>query len=99
MTTREATPVYVDAATVFAEGRLSAFRDVANLLGRRDMGGVPPELHHMVRAAWATVIHNQWLAEQGRPVDIPPLPNRDVLMARVHAFLATFPDVRDDYRD
>lgn len=38
MTTRAHTDVVLDAATVFAEGRLSAFRDAANILEKGNAG-------------------------------------------------------------
>lgn len=92
MSDRAVTPRYVDAATVFAEGVLSGLRTAANLVGRSDVGLIPPELSHAIMVWRSVVYHNQWLAMKGRPADLPPLPDRTVLMARIDAFLALFPD-------
>ncbi|WP_266170762.1 hypothetical protein [Dyella subtropica] len=95
MTAREYTVIEVDAATVYAEGMLAGLRTAANIIGRTDQGDIPPQLHAQVRAWRATVYHNEWLAQQGRAAPMPTLPNRDALMARIHAFLLTFPDTDD----
>lgn len=93
MTGRTATPVYVDAATVYAEGMLAGLRAACNIVGRHDAGDIPPQLSRLVTEWRAHVYHNQWLAERGRPADLPPVPDRAHVLARIHAFLATFPDV------
>ncbi len=140
MTARAHTDVILDAATVFAEGRLSAFRDAANILDGANLGlltgyqrraidemfercaakageaewwraecvallavlaqcelNVPPRLHAKVREARAIVIHNAWLAQQGRPLDLPSLPPREQLLSRIHAYLIQFPDTDHAY--
>lgn len=140
MTARAHTDVILDAATVFAEGRLSAFCDACNLLEKANGGllnnyqrrvieqifdrcaqragdapwwkaeyrmlmnqlstcelSVPPSVHAKVREARATVIHNAWLAQQGRPADLPNLPPREQLMARIHAYLIQYPDTDHAY--
>lgn len=140
MTARAHTDVILDAATVFAEGRLSAFKDAANILDGASMGlltgyqrrriddmfercaaksgdaawwraecsallallaecevNVPPRLYAKIREARSIVIHNAWLAQQGRPLDLPSMPPRDQLMARIHAYLIQFPDTDHAY--
>lgn len=94
MTARVETSVYVDAATVYAEGVLAGLRTACNVIGRSDVGEIPPELHKLVRAQRATVYHNQWLAERGRPAGFPQLPSRDELLARIHVFMEMFPEFR-----
>lgn len=97
MTTRTETIVHVDAATVYAEGMLAGLRTACNIVGRKDQGDIPPQLHAQVRAWRATVYHNAWLAGQGTPAEMPNLPDREQLMARLHLFLLSFPDT--DYAD
>ncbi|MHA6203508.1 hypothetical protein ACXU4B_03675 [Dyella soli] len=97
MTGRAATVVQVDAATVYAEGMLAGLRTACNVLGGKDSADIPPRLHALVREWRAHVYQNEWLAQQGRAADLPNLPDRAQLMARLHAFLMTFPDI--DYAD
>lgn len=140
MTSRAHTWVEVDAATVFAEGRLSGFRDACNMLEKANGGllnnyqrrvidqvlrrcadkagdapwwrdeyrtlmaqlsvcelSVPPSMAAKVREARAIVIHNAWLAQQGRPADLPNLPPREQLLSRIHAYLIQYPDTDNAY--
>jgi hypothetical protein len=140
VTARESSFVTVDAATVYAEGKLSGLRDAANLIERGGAGvltplqrkaldeifdrcadacgdaafwreqrkaigavlsrcelSVPPSLMHLIRDWRAHVYHNQWLAEQGRPAAVPNMPDRGAILARIHAFLLTFPDTDHGY--
>lgn len=130
MTVRVETSVYVDAATVYAEGVLAGLRTACNVLDKAGAGlltppqrkavdvvlasctrdqreklraalsvcelNIPPQLHALVRAQRAVVYHNQWLAERGRPARLPDMPARDVLMARIHAFMQVFPEFDHD---
>lgn len=97
MTARTETTVIVDAATVYAEGMLAGLRTACNLIGRDDQGLIPPRLHALVREWRARAIHNQWLAERGRAEAFPDLPSREQLLARIHAFLMTFPDTDHEH--
>lgn len=93
MTARLSTVVELDAATVYAEGVLAGLRTACNLIGRSDMSDIPPHLHAQVREWRARVYHNQWLAQQGRAAPCPDMPPREQLIARIHHFLNTFPDM------
>lgn len=95
MTARAETVVEVDAATVYAEGVLAGLRTACNIIGRGDYGDLPPQLERQVREWRAHVYHNQWLAEHGRPAPAPDLPSREQFIARIHAYLCTFPDMSD----
>lgn len=53
---------------------------------------VPSSMFEKLRELRSVVYHNEWLAARGRPAVMPALPNRDALLARIHAFLLTFPD-------
>jgi len=97
VTARAVTDVVVDAATVYAEGVLAGLRTAANLIGRADVGLIPPELQHQVKVWRSVVYHNQWLASKGRPADLPAIPDRSELIARIDAFLALFPEADHEH--
>ena len=116
MTARAETTVYVDAATVYAEGVLAGLRTACNIIGRHDVrrlskaqkqvlvdvfghcefGVIPPELERLVTAYRSIAIHNDWLARRGTPADLPVLPDRAALIARIDAFLQLFPEQSHD---
>ena len=137
MTARESSMVIVDAATVYAEGKLSGLRDAANVIERGNGSvltvqqrkavfdrcaeacgdrpfwqdqrraleailsrcelSVPPPLMTLIRDWRANVYHNQWRAQTGNPSSMPDVPDRSAILARIHAFLLTFPDTDDAY--
>lgn len=140
MTARESSMVIVDAATVYAEGKLSGLRDAANVIERGSRSvltaqqrkaldevfdrcaeacgddafwrderraveailsrcelSVPPALMTLIRDWRANVYHNQWRAQVGNPSPMPEMPDRSAILARIHAFLLTFPDTDDGY--
>lgn len=91
MTARASTEEFVDAATVYAEGRLSGLRMAAQIIGKHDQADIPPEITRLVRELRCTVYHNQWMYQRGHAVPLELLPDRTELIARIAAFLDLFP--------
>ena len=83
-----------------ASGDAAFWRDqrraIEAILSRCELS-VPPALMTLIRDWRANVYHNQWLAEVGRPASVPEMPDRRAILARIHAFLLTFPDTDDGY--
>ena len=69
MTARQSTTIVADAATVYAEGFHAGLKEALRTLLRTSGATVPLSLRRKCTEWEAHVIHREWLADQGRPVD------------------------------
>lgn len=70
MTARAQSTFVVDASTVYAEGVYAGVKSALSILRRTSGAEIPHPLRKLLHEWECNVVHNEWMAQHGRPVPL-----------------------------